>query len=64
MLNIGIIREFRSDDKRTPLVPNHINQLKKNFKSLNVIVQPSKHRCFSDQEYIDNGGIINENLNE
>ena len=64
MHNIGIIREFRSDDKRTPLVPNHINQIKKNFKDINILVQPSKHRCFSDQEYKDNGGIINENLNE
>ena len=64
MHNIGIIREFRSDDKRTPLVPNHINQIKKNFKDINILVQPSKHRCFSDQEYKDNGSIINENLNE
>ena len=28
---VGIIRESRTDDFRTPLVPKHIKQIKKNI---------------------------------
>ena len=64
MNNIGIIREFRTDDKRTPLVPKHINELLKKYNNINILVQPSKHRCFSDKEYKDEGAIISENLSD
>jgi len=64
MNKIAIIREFRLDDKRTPLVPNHIKELLSIFPDLTITVQPSKHRCFSDQEYKDCGAIINEDLSE
>ena len=62
MNKIAIIRESRSDDRRTPLVPTHIKELLSTFPDLNITVQPSKHRCFSDQEYEDKGAIINEDL--
>jgi len=62
MNKIAIIRESRSDDRRTPLVPTHIKELLSTFPGLNITVQPSKHRCFSDQEYEDKGAIINEDL--
>ena len=62
MKTIGIIREFRSDEKRTPLIPNQINKLKNKFPSLKFIVQPSKNRCFSNSDYQENGAVIEENL--
>ena len=62
MNKIAIIRESRSDDSRTPLVPTHIKELLSKFPSLNITIQPSKHRCFSDQEYEEQGAIINEDL--
>ena len=62
MYKIAIIRESRSDDRRTPLVPTHIKDLLSRFPSLSITVHPSKHRCFSDQEYKDTGAIISENL--
>ena len=62
MNKIAIIRESRSDDRRTPLVPTHIKQLLSTFPGLNITVQPSKHRCFSDQEYEEQGAIITEDL--
>ena len=62
MKKIAIIRESRSDDRRTPLVPSHIKELLSTFLDLSIFVQPSKHRCFSDQEYEDKGAIINEDL--
>ncbi len=62
MYKIAIIRESRSDDRRTPLVPTHIKDLLSAFPGLSITVQPSKHRCFSDEEYEEQGTIISENL--
>ena len=62
MYKIAIIRESRSDDRRTPLVPAHIKELLSTFPDLSIAVQPSKHRCFSDQEYEEQGAIITEDL--
>ena len=62
MYKIAIIRESRSDDRRTPLVPAHIKELLSTFLDLSIFVQPSKHRCFSDQEYEEKGAIITEDL--
>ena len=64
MKKIGIIRESRSDDKRTPLVPSQIKELLNKYSSLKIIVQPSKHRCHHDQEYQEQGAIINEDLSK
>ena len=62
MYKIAIIRESRSDDRRTPLVPAHIKELLSTFSDLSISVQPSNHRCFSDQEYEEQGAIITEDL--
>ena len=64
MLNIGIIRESRSDDKRTPLVPKHVKYLLNTYADLNIAVQPSSHRCYSDQEYQKEGATLSEDLGE
>ena len=61
---IGIIKESRSDENRTPLVPEHIKKLKSKYPYLNIVVQPSKKRCFSDDEYKSKGAIINEDLSD
>ena len=62
MNKIGIIKESRVDDKRTPLAPKNIKELLTRFPDLSITVQPSKHRCFLDQEYKDFGAIISEDL--
>ncbi len=59
---IGIIRESRPDENRAPLVPDHIQKLKLKYPNLNILVQPSKNRCFSDDEYKSKGAEINEDL--
>ena len=59
---IGVIRESRPDENRTPLVPEHIERLKSKYPNLNILVQPSKNRCFSDDEYRSRGAEINEDL--
>ncbi len=64
LTNIGIVRESRTDENRTPLVPEHIKKYKESDPNINFIVQPSNNRCFSDKEYELSGAKINENLNE
>ena len=59
---IGIVRESRSDEHRTPIVPAHIKKLKENNPNINFIIQPSNNRCFSDKEYELSGAKINEDL--
>ena len=64
MIKIGIIRESRIDDNRTPLVPIHIKKLLKTYTNIKIIVQPSQHRCYKGQEYEKQGALINEDLSE
>jgi len=64
MNKIAVIRESRTDDSRTPLAPAHFKELSSKFPDFSITVQPSKHRCFSDQEYEDKGAIINEDLSD
>ncbi len=64
LTNIGIVRESRNDENRTPIVPEHIKKYKESNPNINFIIQPSNSRCFSDEEYELCGAKINENLNE
>ena len=64
LTNIGIVRESRTDENRTPLVPEHIKKYKESNPNINFIIQSSNSRCFSDEEYELCGAKINENLNE
>ena len=64
LINIGIVRESRNDENRTPLVPEHIKKYKESDPNINFIIQPSNNRCFSDEEYELSGAKINDNLNE
>jgi len=58
----GIRREDKNKwEKRVPIVPNHIEELKKKF-NINAIVQPSSIRIYSDKEYEKAGAKIQENL--
>ena len=60
--SIGVIKESRIDENRAPLAPEQIEKLKSKYPNLNIIVQPSKNRCFSDEEYKSRGAEINEDL--
>ena len=51
-LIISIIREARVDENRAPLSPNQIQTLINKFPNLQVFVQPSKKRCFKDDDRI------------
>jgi len=59
---IAIIKEARIDENRTPFTPNQIQTLITNFPNLNILVQPSKNRCFKDEDYFKVGAKIEEDI--
>lgn len=61
---VAIRREDKNIwEKRTPLTPNDVSELIKSL-GVKVLVQPSKIRIFSDDEYEKVGAIIKEDLSE
>ena len=59
---IGIRHEDRYEsERRSPLTPRHVERLVKQ-KKLDIIVQGSERRIFTDQEYIDAGAKIAKDL--
>jgi len=61
---ISIIKEARVDENRTPFVPNQIQTLISNFPNLKILVQPSKNRCFKDEDYSRVGAKIEEDISQ
>ncbi|GAB1447913.1 MAG: NAD(P)-dependent oxidoreductase [Bacteroidia bacterium] len=63
MISIGVIREGKKPyDKRTPLTPAQCVSVMQFFPGTKVVVQPSGHRCFKDEEYAALGIELNEDL--
>jgi alanine dehydrogenase len=53
---IGILRERKDPpDSRTPFTPAQLSQLSKQHPTLRIMVEASPTRCFSDEEYTQNG---------
>jgi len=61
---ISIIKEARIDENRTPFTPNQIKTLISNFPNLKILVQPSKNRCFKDEDYSKSGAKIEEDISQ
>lgn len=61
MVSIAIIREENESETRTPLIPEDIEFLKQKF-DINTYIQPSSQRIYSDSEYTEKGGIIEEDI--
>lgn len=65
MLVIGLIKEGKVPaDNRVALTPPQCRWLSNRFKDIKIIVQPSQHRCFSDEEYKKAGMEVKEFLEE
>ncbi|MEE9151471.1 MAG: bifunctional lysine ketoglutarate reductase /saccharopine dehydrogenase family protein [Thermoplasmata archaeon] len=59
---IGIRREDKNRwERRVPLTPEQVKKLKEEH-SVEVVVQPSKIRAFSDDDYTNFGVRVDENL--
>ena len=64
-ITIGILREGKvPPDKRVPLTPKQCKLLESVYPGVKVIVQPSEFRAFKDQQYLDNGIEMNEDLSD
>ena len=60
-MRIGIRREDKNEwEARVPIIPKDVQKLVNN--GIDVALQPSPIRIFSDQEYINVGAIISEDL--
>lgn len=57
LTNIFIRKEIYPNEFRTPLIPTDIKYLLNNGFNT-IYIESSSYRCFSDQEYIDNGATI------
>jgi alanine dehydrogenase len=63
MLTIALIREGKIPaDNRVALTPAQCKWLLKQDNNLQILVQPSPTRCFSDEEYRRAGTLITEDL--
>ena len=63
MLVIGLIREGKVPaDNRVALTPAQCKWLVKHFSDIRILVQTSAHRCFHDEEYIQAGIEVTEDM--
>ncbi len=59
---IGIRREDKNEwERRVPLVPGDVSELREKY-GIKTIIQPSKIRVFSDEDYLRAGAEVNEDL--
>ena len=59
---IGIRREDKDPwEKRVPLIPSHLNEIVSNG-DIDVLVQPSSIRIFTDEDYIREGIKVEDDL--
>lgn len=64
-MKVGLVREGKTEsDSRVPLTPKQGKYLLERYGDLQIVVQPSPERCFSDAEYQSQAIPLRENLAE
>lgn len=64
-MKIGILREGKTPtDKRVVLSPKQCTQFKQQYPDIDLVVQPSSIRCFSDDQYLSVGIKMQEDLSD
>ncbi len=62
-MKIGLIREEKTPhDLRVAFTPKQCKKIVNDNPNISFVIQPSPHRCYSEQEYIDQAFEIEENL--
>jgi saccharopine dehydrogenase (NAD+, L-lysine-forming) len=62
-IRIGVLREGKvPPDKRVPLLPEQCRQVLDHYSNVSLVVQPSDIRCIANQEYLDLGIPLEEDL--
>lgn len=65
MIKIGLIREGKwPQDNRVAFTPLQCQWIKRHYPSVEILVQPSPTRCFSDAEYVAAGLVLKEDLSD
>ncbi len=65
MIKIGLIREEKiPSDTRVAFTPQQCKDIKKLYPSLHIVAEPSSSRCFTDQEYLDAGVDLQDDLSD
>ena len=65
MIKIGLIREGKIPaDNRVALIPAQCKWINKNAPQIQLIVQSSPHRCFTDREYQSAGVEIRDDISD
>jgi saccharopine dehydrogenase (NAD+, L-lysine forming) len=60
---IGLLREGKTPpDKRVPFTPRQVEEILQRFPEVSFCVQPSKDRCFRDNEYAEVGAEITDDV--
>jgi saccharopine dehydrogenase (NAD+, L-lysine forming) len=64
-MKLGILREGKiPPDNRVPLTPKQCLEVQQQFSDVQVIVQNSDVRCFSDEEYREKGIPVQEDVSD
>lgn len=64
-MKVGILREGKiKSDTRVALTPKQCRHLQDKYQDLQIFVQPSQERCFSNEEYQSQGISLREDLSE
>jgi saccharopine dehydrogenase (NAD+, L-lysine forming) len=64
-MKLGILREGKTPpDNRVPLTPEQCIEVQKKFMHVQVIVQTSNVRCFSDEAYLEKGIPVQEDVSD
>ena len=61
--SIGIIKESRADESRAPIAPSQVSLIIEKYPDINIVVQPCDNRTFKNNEYLEYGAKISEDLN-
>ena len=64
-IKLGILRETKNPpDHRVALPPASAIEVTNRFPNVEVVVQPSPNRCFTDDEYLNSGIKLQEDLSD
>ena len=64
-IKLGVLREGKvPPDKRVPLTPKQCKLVTEKYPNVTVVVQPSPIRSFKDQDYLDEGVSLQEDLSD
>ena len=64
-IKVAIIREGKvPHDKRTPLTPSQCRQVVTEFPQVELVIQPSPWRAFTDEEFSKEGLMLQEDVSD